>query len=93
MPFQNKTVSVIRVLLDFYFYLSSRQDVKQQRVAATKVPLPFAFVPDTGNMTRNAALKNHREGSGISCYHPRAPQAKVVLFQPTLLALMSKKLT
>ena len=67
--------------------------LRQQRVVATKVPLLFAFVPDTGNMTRTAVLKNHSEGSGISCYYPRTPQAKVVLFQPTLPALMSKKLT
>lgn len=67
--------------------------LKQQWVAAAKVLLPFAFVPDTDNVARAAGLKHCGEGSGRSCYHRRAPQAKVVLFQPTLPALMSKKLT
>lgn len=86
----NRKVSVVRFLQHFHFYLSSRQDVKQQWVAATKVPMPFAF----GDTRRWLELRfwNHDEGSGISCYHPRAPQEKVVLFQPTLPGLMSKKL-
>lgn len=55
--------------------------------------LAFTLVAYADNTTRAAALKNHGECSGISSYHLRAPQAKVVLFQPTLAALISKKLT
>lgn len=52
----NRKVSVIRFLQHFHFYLSSRQDVKQQWVAATKVPMPFAF-GRYQKVTRTAVLK------------------------------------